>query len=63
MLNYYLTYFHVSFGILSYNFPVINSANRWSAAELNDSRSLFNKLSLFLLIIFSSVLTDEHRRN
>ena len=63
MLNYYLTYFHISFGILSYNFPVINSANRWSAAELNDSRSLFNKLSLFLWIIFSSVLTDEHRRN
>ncbi|KZK03064.1 hypothetical protein AWH01_21510 [Escherichia coli] len=30
MLNYYLTYFHISFGILSYNFPVINSANRWS---------------------------------
>lgn len=36
MLNYYLTYFHISFGILSYNFPVINSAKevaiKWSAA-------------------------------
>ncbi|ENH26982.1 hypothetical protein ECP03048163_5197 [Escherichia coli P0304816.3] len=48
MLNYYLTYFHISFGILPYNFPLINPANRWSAAELNDSRSLFNKLPLFL---------------
>ncbi len=48
MLNCYLTYFHISFGILSYNFPVINSTNRWSAAELNDSRSLVDKLSLFL---------------
>ncbi|GCY13247.1 hypothetical protein HmCmsJML077_03749 [Escherichia coli] len=48
MLCYYLTHFHISFGSLSYNFPVINSANRWSAAELNDSLSLFDKLSLFL---------------
>ncbi|EHU97761.1 hypothetical protein ECDEC3F_5701 [Escherichia coli DEC3F] len=48
MLNYYLTYFHISFGILSYNFPVINSTNRWSAAGLNDSHSLADKLSLFL---------------
>lgn len=40
---YYLTYAQTSFGTLSYNLFIVNSARRWSAAELKASRSLSGK--------------------
>lgn len=60
---YYRIYDQTCFGTLSYNLFMVSSASRWSAAESKASRSAPDNAYRFLSMIFSSVLTEEQRRN